>query len=363
MLETQEKLLISFNKKPENIASWDMVPITNKADLRDSKVPTKFHELRITSGSTGNPLYVFYSKEAVDAFIRRAIISLKKSDVTSKDTVLNLFAYGNYVPGSMYEKACQNMNISVMPLGAPNTYSKDKVIDAILKIKPNVWLSVPSYAISLLDLLAKEKKPGAFPKKIIVAGERLLDSYIKKFKDYNIEVINHFGLTECPAIGVSSKHNPKIIKVINDGIYVECLKENGLNYLVITDLNNTATPIIRYKTGDIIDNIKSNKDSTLSEVSIVGRSDDLVKIQGELISKTKIVETLSHFTDKFLVNIRTKKTRDFVEVTLDQACKKNEVKIDNELAFLKKRKLIFKTYFSIPKTSSYKSTYIVDSRR
>ncbi len=364
MLREQKNLLAFYGKNPEKIGSWNDVSISDKEKIRKTKIPRTFGELRITSGSTGEPLYVFYSKEAVNSFLKRAVISLKKSGVSSKDHVLNLFAYGNYIPGSMYERACQMENIPVLPLGAPNTYPKEKVIEVIMKLRPNVWLSVPSYAISLLDALAENKNKDSFPEKIIIAGERLWDVYIEKFKKYNIEIVNHFGLTECPAIGVSKKGDPSIIEMINEGIYTESITgTNGEQYFVVTDLNNFATPIIRYRTGDTIDNVKHNKDGSLKEISIIGRGDDLVKIQGVLVSKTKIVEILSKFTDKFVVNIITKKHRDFVEVFLHQSCEEIKAEIDEQLAFLKKKELFFRGDISVPKTISYKNKHIVDLRR
>ncbi len=364
MTNSQKKLLTFYRHGLEKISSWDKVPVSDKSLIRDARVPARFAELRVTSGSTGEPLYVFYSTEALKSFIKRAVISLKKSGVTSSDVVLNLFAYGNYVPGSMYEKACQAEGISIMPLGAPNTYSKDKVLEAIIKVKPNVWLSVPSYAIALANLLVEKKATKSLPKKVILAGERLLDSHIETFEKYGIEVINHFGLTECPAIGVSKKGNPKALEIINVGIHTESMvDEKGDHYFVVTDLHNFATPVIRYKTGDIIEKIQKNKNGTLAEFSIVGRGDDLIKIQGVLLSRSKIIEILSNFTDRFVVNILTKEGRDFVEIVLHKTCEKHKTVIEEQVAFLKKRELIFQEEITIPTTTSFKNKYIVDLRQ
>ncbi|MEX0918747.1 MAG: AMP-binding protein [Candidatus Paceibacterota bacterium] len=358
----QQDILRNFHRGSK-IKTWSEVPVSNKNVIKKFKTPKSFLELRVTSGSTGLPLYVFYSKQAVHHFISRAIKSLKKSGVAKDDIVLNLFAYGNYVPGSMYEKACQKMDISVIPLGAPNTYPKDKMIEAIKKIRPNVWLSVPSYAISLLNLLAQEKKSRYFPKKIIVAGERLLDSYTDTFKRYGIEVINHFGLTECPAIGVSKKDDPQKITVISNGIYVEAIEIKNLKHLVVTDLYNLATPIIRYKTGDILDNVKYNRNGSLKEFEIINRSDDLIKVQGILTSKTKIIDSLLKFTDQFMVYIKTNNDRDLVEIFIDNKVKKKEAEINETLNFLKNKKIIFQKNIDASKTSSYKNKYIADLRK
>ncbi len=362
-LTSRKKLLTKHKVRAKGKDLWNKISVTDKKNVISSVVPKKFSELRITSGSTGDPLYVFYSEEAVNAFINRTRVSLKKSGVTKKDIALNLFAYGNYVPGSMYEKACQLEKIAVLPLGAPNTYSKEKVVECMHKIRPSVWLSVPSYALGLLGVL-RDLNSDYKPKKVIVAGEKLLESYIESFKKFGVEVSNHFGLTECPAIGVSKKNNLLSIEVINDGIYAEAIKnEDGLHF-VITDLNNYSTPIIRYDTKDIIKDIKLNKDGSLKEFLLVGRNDDLIKLQGTLTSKAKLIEILNKFTDKFIINIKTKEDKDWLEITIDNHFKERERDIQQSLAFIScKKEIIFNENVEVPKTISNKIKHIVDLRK
>lgn len=351
------------DNKIKSIKDWKKIKINTKKDISQENVPKNFLELRITSGSTGEPLYVFYSRNAVKSFLKRTKISLEKSGITKKDIVLNLFAYGNYVPGSMYERACLLKNIPVLPLGAPNTYPKEKIIDVILRVKPTIWLSVPSYALGLLEILNKIN-PKAKPRKILVAGEMLLDSYIKRFKELDVKVINHFGLTECPAIGISKKENPKQIQVINREIYVEAVEMNNCAQLVITDLNNKSTPIIRYNTKDILRDIKYNNDGSISEFTLIGRDDDLIKLQGMLISKTKIEDALSKYTSNFIINLKTKKNRDRVEIVLPINLKEKERNILKDLSFiLAKKETLFENKVEVPKTSSHKLRHIVDLRK
>lgn len=359
----RKKLLSSYQKTIEEGDFWLKVPVTGKKDISSNGTPKQFSELRITSGSTGEPLYMFYSKEAVNAFIERTRVSLEKSGVTKQDVVLNLFAYGNYVPGSMYEKACQIDDIAVLPLGAPNTYPKEKVVDCICKIKPSVWLSVPSYALGLLNIL-DDLNLGCKPEKIIVAGEKLLDSYLQRFNEHGVRVFNNFGLTECPAVGFSKEDNQSLIEVINDGIYVEAVDNDGKFNLVITDLNNFSTPIIRYNTGDVISDLNYNEDGSLKSFLLVGRDDDLVKLQGILTSKSKIVDTLSKFTDIFTINIKTQEDRDLLEIIIDDELKGVEKEIMQSLSFvLCKKDFKFSGEIEIPKTISNKVKHITDLRK
>ena len=362
--ETLTKMNILLGRKGiKNIKGWKTIKPSTKVTIFELKTPKDFLELRITSGSTGNPLYIFYSKEAINAFIRRTRESIKKSGVSKKDIVLNLFAYGNYIPGSMYERACLLEEIPILPLGAPNTYPKEKIIEVILKIEPTVWFSVPSYAIGLLEVL-KSIDHKMKPRKVIVAGEMLLDSYLAKFEELGVEVVNHFGLTECPAIGVSKKGRPKVIEVIEDGVYIEAININENLQLLVTDLNNTSTPIIRYNTQDILQDVRYNNNESLKEFTIVGRSDDLVKLQGMLTSKTKIDDFLSKYTERFIVYLETKDNRDHVRIIIPSNLKEKEKEILDGLSFIfAKKSLMYEDKIDVPKTSSYKLRHIVDLRR
>lgn len=362
ILNLMNKLLLNYGLNGiKNIEEWTNIKTKTKEDLKLINVK-KFFELRITSGSTGEPCYIYYSKNSVEAFIRRTIRSIELSNVTTDDIVLNLFAYGNYVPGSMYEKALQQMNICVIPLGAPNTYSKEKIIDVILKLKPTVWCSVPSYALGLINIIAEIDK-NALPKIVMAAGEALLDSYISTFKFHGIKVVNHFGSTECPAIGVSLNDEKKI-HVISDGIIIESEKNKNIEELVITDLNNFSTPILRYNSKDIIDNIKKDHNDHIIEFELKGRNDDLVKLMGILVSKIKISNTILKHTDEFYVLLKTKENRDYVEIHLPNSIKNKEVELEKDLLFIMAKKhFIYEDSIIIPKTLTNKTKYIQDLRK
>jgi len=346
-----------YNKSINSPDDWQSLPILSKRTLF-SPFPLSYAELRITSGSTGNPLMVYYSRDAVDSFLRRTIISLNWSKVTNQDVVLNLFAYGNYIPGSMYERALGLMNIPVIPLGAPNTYSKDKIIDVINSLSPSVWCGLPSYLISLLAITDRNKHPRA----VIIAGEPLYPKYLSQFQKFNVSVYNHFGTTECPAIA-ASQNNPQILHSILDGIHVEV--DNDMNFIV-TDLQNQSFPIIRFMTGDLITIIsqsKNNFSNQINSFSLQSRSDDLIKFQGTFISKSSLTKALIEQIPKFSIIFQHENSRDLLELTVP---KESEYKIKEIELILSRYKGIkrinFVQNYSQRVTQSQKPIFIQDMR-
>lgn len=361
-IEPHNRLLTAFGKETvKDREEWARLKTIDKTGLKGNK-PKTFSELRITSGSTGEPCYIYYAKESVEAFIWRTVKSIELSGITEEDVVLNLFAYGNYVPGSMYEKACQRMNVPVIPLGAPNTYPMKQMVEVILKLKPSAWCSVPSYALGLINAVAGIDKT-ALPKTVMVAGEALFDTYIESFNKQGIKVVNHFGLTECPAIGVSID-NEKRIHVINDGILVEIEKNDNVEELVITDLNNFSTPIIRYNTRDVVGNIDRDNEGNITAFELHGRNDDLVKLNGILTSKKHLSNSLLKFTEKFFIELKTKDDRDLVTIHLPESLQEQESDIMKSLKFLiAKHEIVYEGHVDVPKTITNKAKYIIDLRK
>ncbi len=353
-LTKANKILMNYSiERISSSEDWKKIEPSSKKKLFIKK-PPKFFEMRVTSGSTGKPLHIYYSREAVNSFIKRTIKSINYSNVNTKDIALNLFAYGGYIPGSMYERACNKMKVPIIPLGGPNTYSKEKIIAVINKIKPTTWFSLPSYAIGIL----KEVKPINYPEKIIVAGEKLFPQFINQFKECNIEVFNHFGLTECPAIGVSRK-NLDIIEVIEENIIVE----NQNSSLLVTDLSNLSQPIIRYKTGDVVEVIKENNEGMVSQFKILSRNDDLIKIRGVLISKTEMINKILNYSSDFYFIINQKNNIDTVQLHLDVKLIRKKINIMDELSNVPLTiELIFHKDFKKITTSTNKVKYLIDER-
>lgn len=359
-------LLNHFNKnKIKNLKEWEKIESLSKKDLIHLKdnPPNNFVNCASTSGSTGEPLYVFYSKEAYRSYIERTIKSYETAGITDEDTVLNLFAYGTAVVGSEYERACIESDIPVYPLGAPNTFSRERAISLILRAKPTVWLSVPSYALNLLREI-KKKDPEAIPRLVFVAGELLLDSYISEFESLGVKVVNQYGLTECPAVGISKPENPKVFKALEKGILLESEETEKGDGLLITDKRNKSTPIIRYKTKDLIENVKYDKNGFIKEFRVIGRYGSLVSLQGRLFSKVEIKDTLSRFTKDFFVEIKTRNNRDFVDVHLPKNLERKKDEIRSSIEFITaKINLSFKEEVTALKTPSNKKKYVIDLRK
>ncbi|HQB32124.1 MAG TPA: hypothetical protein PLI19_02215 [Erysipelotrichaceae bacterium] len=139
----------------------------------------------------------------------------------------------------------------------------EKIIKNIYKLmgrrKPEIIIS---YASALYFYVITIKKMGLKanhkPKGIITSADMLYDWQRKEIEEYfNCKIFNRYGCRELGLIACEcEEHNG--LHISSDRIYIEIVDENGhslpegeVGRILLTDLTNTAMPIIRYEIGDI----------------------------------------------------------------------------------------------------------------
>lgn len=108
-----------------------------------------------------------------------------------------------------------------------------------------------------------------------------VQSFIKKA--FNVPVVNHYGMRECNGIAYECEYGN--MHLLDRNVYVEIcddlghrLSDGNCGVIFITNLSNTAMPIIKYKTDDkgIILTKKCKCGRSKALVLSSGRSNDLV---------------------------------------------------------------------------------------
>jgi phenylacetate-CoA ligase len=126
---------------------------------------------------------------------------------------------------------------------------------------------------------------------------------------WGIDYIEVYGLSEIigPGVASSCKHS-HLLHVNEDHFYPEIidpktgevLEDGERGELVVTTLTKQGLPIIRYRTGDItsITRVPCRCGRTLCRIeSIVGRSDDMLVINGVNVFPSQIEHVLSKIND------------------------------------------------------------------
>jgi len=220
-------------------------PITYKKNLPDYPMITEYHQHE-TSGSTGEPRTIWVPKTSwyrKDAVFTRSWDRLGRKP---KDWVFRLMA-GD--PRYAWYDWWRNV--------FPTNYRKitQKTVDDFLRIKPK-FIHGPGGSIRQFCELLIEQGHADILKDVIIEWcsesatnhKERLEPFVKGFHQ-------QYGLAELPTVG--SPDGEGNIRIVMEQGVVEIIDETGIavpngteGFIVVTDFNNTATPIVRYKCGD-----------------------------------------------------------------------------------------------------------------
>lgn len=301
--------------KPKDITSlkaMQKLPLTTREDLRlnypfGMLAVTKEQVVRLhtSSGTTGKPKAIFFSKKDVDRAADLIARCLIMTGVKKDDVLQNMMTYGLFTGALVMHYGAEKVGVLVIPAGPGNT---KRQIALMQDFKTTTLHLTPSYALYLASVMHNE---GLDPKKDFFLRRAYLGSEpyseetrnkIEKF--FGIDVYNSYGLSEMNGPGVAFECMEKdgmhlwednFIMEIIDPETGEKLPEGEKGELVLTTLCREAMPILRYRTRDIAMIIpgKCKCGRTHRRISrIIGRSDDMIIIRGVNIFPQQIEQVL-----------------------------------------------------------------------
>jgi phenylacetate-CoA ligase len=301
--------------KPKDITSlkaMQKLPLTTREDLRlnypfGMLAVTKEQVVRLhtSSGTTGKPKAIFFSKKDVDRAADLIARCLIMTGVKKDDVLQNMMTYGLFTGALVMHYGAEKVGVLVIPAGPGNT---KRQIALMQDFKTTTLHLTPSYALYLASVMHNE---GLDPKKDFFLRRAYLGSgpyseetrnKIEKF--FGIDVYNSYGLSEMNGPGVAFECMEKdgmhlwednFIMEIIDPETGDKLPEGEKGELVLTTLCREAMPILRYRTRDIAMIIpgKCKCGRTHRRISrIIGRSDDMIIIRGVNIFPQQIERVL-----------------------------------------------------------------------
>ncbi|MDL2225330.1 phenylacetate--CoA ligase [Eubacteriales bacterium OttesenSCG-928-M02] len=299
---------------PEDIKTLDDIrrlPFTVKDDLRENypfglfAVPQEeIVRIHASSGTTGKPTVVGYTKEDLDIWSEVMARTLTSGGVTKNSVVQVSFGYGLFTGGLGAHYGVEAVGASVVPTSAGNTKRQLMLME---DFGVECLCCTPSYALFLseaMDELGVDKsklnlKYGVFGAEPWTAEMR------QKVEDgLGIRSTDIYGLSEIIGPGVSFEcevqngmhiNEDHFLAEIIDPDTLEVLPYGEEGELVITTITKTGQPLIRYRTRDITrltiapcacgrTFVKMDK--------VVGRSDDMLIIRGVNVFPSQIEAVL-----------------------------------------------------------------------
>lgn len=318
------KLYDEAGVRPEDIKSMKdiaRVPKVEKSMMRDIQrkdpfpygdslcVPltdvTVFHQ---TSGTTGQAIYQADSWQDWDWFSECWACILWAQGYRSTDRVFLPFGYNVFIAFWAAHYAAEKIGCEVVPGGVLDTTAR---ILKIQEIKANAIMATPTYILGMAET-AKTKMnidPASLGiTKITCAGEpgaSIPSTKERIEKAWNAKVYDHAGATEigawsfeCVAQSGGTHVNEAMFLVeIEDVETGEIIEEPGRSgKMIITALDRMAQPCVRFDSKDIIEwdpkSCPCGRTFRMVRGGVQGRSDDITKVKGVLLSPTAIEEVV-----------------------------------------------------------------------
>jgi len=258
--------------------------LKNNYNLLKSKDKKNRVSLRQTSGSTGTPLKIEKDRETtayMDAVMYRSYSWYK---IKPGDKQLRIWGTGINTTEKfkIYLKdfLLNRIRLSAFDLDRKNFLKFIKIIN---KFKPTFVYGYAQSVFEFAKFIVDEKidiRHLKF-KAVIVTGEMIFDWQRKIIKQaFGCPVVNEYGCTEVGIIAIECPMGG--MHIMSDALFVEFIKNDtvsNLREIVVTELNNFYSPLIRYKVGD-----KGTLSNSLCPcgrgfpvmASIKGRSDEFI---------------------------------------------------------------------------------------
>ena len=269
------------------------LPIISAEDIIEhctEFLPTTIQPYRVTSssGTLGKPKTIYRSESDTAVSVEVLERLLKMAGVTNRDTVFIGQPFDLAHFGYLVYDACKKMQALAIPAGI--SISNEQFIQLIQHYKPTVLCTSISRLLVVIDILKSLNITKlSFVKKIILAGEPIQDKGIKIIEDFfNTTPFNFYGSEETDGLAGDCEYHSGL-HFFEDLFYLELLPIDGLKpskvgnrigEAVITSLYQTATPLIRYRLGDIVevDVQRCKCGSTYPLIKVLGRAKDALHL-------------------------------------------------------------------------------------
>jgi len=343
------KLFNSVKLKPEDIKSREdlvKIPITTKKMLQELPMSERVSRgtdiskciKGRTSGSTGQPLDVLFSRKELSCRIamQTRVYGLnftdKKANILDREC-----APSPGSPATIFGKVRKCMNW--MGLWRRYYFSlfeePQELVSKLLKIKPDIIETYPSILKLMARCIKENNIRGVAPKIIFTEAELLNQEDRKEIRAvFGGKLTDLYGIVEFGIVAWECKEHPGY-HVNADIVLVEAIRDNEPVYgeegeMVCTDLTNYTMPFIRYAVGDIVilskEKYYCGNNFPVIEL-IQGRSNDFITLpSGKVVSPLLLgvclekIEGIGQYKlvqeSKDILNVQILRGQNFNEATI-----------------------------------------------
>jgi phenylacetate-CoA ligase len=298
---------------PDDIASLDDVkrlPFTTKDDLREAypfgmfAVPeTRIVRVHASSGTTGKPTIVGYTREDIDMWSGLMARGLHALGARPGDKIHSSFGYGLFTGGLGWHYGAEKLGCMIVPASGGFT---ERQVTLIADLKPELLMATPSYSLVIADTAEKMGiDPANFGLRILISGAEPWSEEMRAEIEarFSVDAYDSYGLSEVigPGVAQEAAGDKGALTLWEDHFWPEVIDpETGVEMpagemgeVVLTTLTRIGMPVIRYRTRDLTHLMPPMTRPMRRMARIRGRSDDMLIIRGVNIFPTTIEAILA----------------------------------------------------------------------
>jgi len=292
-----------------SLADLGHFPFTVKDDMRAGypfgllAVPREqLVRLHASSGTTGRPTLVGYTRRDIDSWADLVARSLRAAGARSGDIVHNAYGYGLFTGGLGTHYGAERLGCTVVPMSGGQT---QRQVQLICDLEPALILATPSYIMVIAEEFLRQglNPEGCSLRAGLFGAEPWTQSMREAIETrMGLDALDIYGLSEVMGPGVASEcvetkdgaviwedhFYPEIV----DPTSGEVLSDGTRGELVLTTLTREAQPMIRYRTRDLTTLLPPTARAMRRMARITGRSDDMLIIRGVNLFPSQIEEAL-----------------------------------------------------------------------
>lgn len=283
-----------------------------------------------TSGTTGNPLVALDTAASWAWWIECWQYVYKAAGVSAADRVFVAFSFGPFIGFWSAHAAAQTLGALTIPGGGMDSRTR---LETIRRAGASVLLATPTYALRLAEVARDAGIPlSELGVRIMIhAGEpgASIPAVRARIESaWGARAFDHAGATEVGAWGFMCEHQrglhvneAEFIAEVLDPVSGNPVADGEVGELVITNLGRAGWPVIRYRTGDLVEtggrHCPCGRTFLALPRGIIGRADDALIVRGVNIypsaieaivrecgaSEFRIVRTRRAEMDELLIEI------------------------------------------------------------
>lgn len=303
----------------QHLEDLTKLPVTTKSDLQQfnsdfiSVEPTQIIDYSSTSGTLGKPVNFCLTDQDLDRLAYNEAISFSCAGITQNDVVQLMTTMDRrFMAGLAYFLGLRKLGAAVIRTGAGIPALQ---WESIINNKPTYLIAVPSFLLSMINYAENKgiDLNSTSVKAAICIGEPLRNqdftpsTLAKRINEkWNIQLFSTYAstemstaFTECEFQQGGHSHPELIITEVLDA-NDQVVKEGEIGELTITTLGVEGLPLVRFKTGDLVQLHSGNCEcgrNTPRVGPVLGRAQQMIKYKGTTLFPPAIQDVINYFDE------------------------------------------------------------------